>query len=197
MFYSTGPGANVIKLFCQWFTDFRAKLECFQHRLEKFTNDKRSSLLWKSVIYGQKKFYNIGPWWDKVGNYFWRENLYSCLASDDNFNFCLQTGWPDWAIFHLLGYFLIGSLKKLPKNGNILGYKFITFSLKKAFKNMFCTLAIFGKAIILASFQKLGKFLPDHLVTLSPNKVGLFSKTFLFVAILDWVYKHITDSVVS
>jgi hypothetical protein len=31
-------------------------------RLEKFTNDKRSSLLWKTVIYGQKKFYNIGPW---------------------------------------------------------------------------------------------------------------------------------------
>jgi hypothetical protein len=22
------PGANVIKLFCPWFTDFRAKLEC-------------------------------------------------------------------------------------------------------------------------------------------------------------------------
>jgi hypothetical protein len=29
-------------------------------------------------------------------------------------------------------------------------------------------------------------FLPNHLVTLSPNKVGLFSKTFLSVAILDW-----------
>ncbi len=22
------PGINVIKLFCQWFTDFRTKLEC-------------------------------------------------------------------------------------------------------------------------------------------------------------------------
>ncbi len=28
---------------------------------EKLTNDKHSSLLRKSVIYGQKKFYNIGP----------------------------------------------------------------------------------------------------------------------------------------
>jgi hypothetical protein len=28
-------------------------------------------------------------------------------------------------------------------------------------------------------------FLPKHLVTLSPNKVGLFSKTFLSIAILD------------
>jgi hypothetical protein len=31
--------------------------------LEKLTNDKHSSLLQKSVIYGQKKFYNIGPWY--------------------------------------------------------------------------------------------------------------------------------------
>ncbi len=28
---------------------------------EKFANDKRSSLFKKSVVYGQKKFYNIGP----------------------------------------------------------------------------------------------------------------------------------------
>jgi hypothetical protein len=123
MFYSTGRGANVIKLFLSVIYGFSCEARVFQHRLEKFTNDKRSSLLWKSVIYGQKKFYNIGPWRDKVVNYFWRENLYSCLASDDNFNFCLQTGWPDWAIFQLLGYFLIGSLKKLPQNGNIFGYK--------------------------------------------------------------------------
>jgi len=26
-----------------------------------FTYDKRSGLFWKSVIFGQKKFYNIGP----------------------------------------------------------------------------------------------------------------------------------------
>ncbi len=31
------------------------------YRLEKFPNDKRSSLFLKSVIYGLKKFYNIGP----------------------------------------------------------------------------------------------------------------------------------------
>ncbi len=30
-------------------------------QLEKFTKDKHSSLLLKSVIYVQKKFYNIGP----------------------------------------------------------------------------------------------------------------------------------------
>ncbi len=33
-----------------------------QTRPEKLTNDKHWSLLQKSVIYGQKKFYNIGPW---------------------------------------------------------------------------------------------------------------------------------------
>ncbi len=29
--------------------------------MENFTKDKNSSLLRKSVFYGQKKFYNIGP----------------------------------------------------------------------------------------------------------------------------------------
>ncbi len=51
----------------------------------------------------------------------------------------------------------IGSLKKLPQNDNIFGYKFITFSPKKSFKNMFCTLALFGEATILATFQKIGQ----------------------------------------
>ncbi len=32
-----------------------------QTRPEKLTNDKHTSLLRRSVIYGQKKFYNIGP----------------------------------------------------------------------------------------------------------------------------------------
>jgi hypothetical protein len=31
--------------------------------MEKLTKDKYSSLLQKYVIYGQKKFYNIGPRW--------------------------------------------------------------------------------------------------------------------------------------
>jgi hypothetical protein len=34
-----------------------------------FTNDKRSSLLWKSVIYGHEKFYNIGPWRERSSTY--------------------------------------------------------------------------------------------------------------------------------
>ncbi len=33
-----------------------------QTRLERFARNKHSSLLRKSVNYGQKKFYNIGPW---------------------------------------------------------------------------------------------------------------------------------------
>ncbi len=54
------PGANVIKLFSLWFTDFRAKLVLFSLDWKNFTNDKGSSLLRKSINYGQKKFYNIG-----------------------------------------------------------------------------------------------------------------------------------------
>jgi hypothetical protein len=34
--------------------------------LEKLTNDKHSSLLRKSVIYGQKKFFNIGHWFKNI-----------------------------------------------------------------------------------------------------------------------------------
>jgi hypothetical protein len=45
-----------------------------QTRLEKLTNDKHSNLLWKSVIYGQKKFYNIGPW-DQCYKTFYRCKL--------------------------------------------------------------------------------------------------------------------------
>ncbi len=42
--------------------DFHNKLECLLgYTGKKLTDDKHSSLLWKSVIYGQKKFYNIGP----------------------------------------------------------------------------------------------------------------------------------------
>ncbi len=40
------------------------KLSCLEYcsnRLEKLSKDKHFSLLQKSVIYGQKQFYNIGP----------------------------------------------------------------------------------------------------------------------------------------
>jgi hypothetical protein len=57
-----GPGANVIKLFCPWFTDFWTKLECLlDYTVKKLTNDKHSSLLQKSVIYEQKSFITLGP----------------------------------------------------------------------------------------------------------------------------------------
>ncbi len=36
--------------------------------LERLTNDKYSSLLRKTIIYGQKKFYNIGPRLENVSS---------------------------------------------------------------------------------------------------------------------------------
>ncbi len=54
----TSPGANVIKKLSAIYV--LSQSVC-QTRLEKLTNDKHSSSLRKSVIYRQKKFYNIGP----------------------------------------------------------------------------------------------------------------------------------------
>jgi hypothetical protein len=60
--FKNTPWANVIKLFCPWFMDFCTRLESIcKTRLEKFTKDKHSSLLRKSVIYGQKSFLTLGP----------------------------------------------------------------------------------------------------------------------------------------
>ncbi len=42
----------------------------FQTRLERLARDKNSSLLQKSVNYGCKKFYRIGPWLKKVRRKF-------------------------------------------------------------------------------------------------------------------------------
>jgi len=53
-------GANVIKLFTP--VIFVLSYSVCLTIIEKLTNYKHSSLLRKSVIYGQKKFYNIGPW---------------------------------------------------------------------------------------------------------------------------------------
>ncbi len=52
--------AIVIKPFLS-FTDFHTKLECYYTWLEKIAREKHSSLLWKFVNYGRKKFYYIGP----------------------------------------------------------------------------------------------------------------------------------------
>jgi len=51
---SLKSGAKVIKLFCPRFTDFCTKLVFVKLDWKKLTNDKHSSLLQKSVIYGQK-----------------------------------------------------------------------------------------------------------------------------------------------
>jgi hypothetical protein len=57
-----GSGANVIKLFLFVIFGFSDKARVFV-RLDwkKLTNDKHSSLLRKSVIYGQKSFITLGP----------------------------------------------------------------------------------------------------------------------------------------
>jgi hypothetical protein len=41
--------------------------------------------------------------------------------------------------------------------------------LNKLFKNMVGILALFGLATVLATFQKIGRFCPNHLVTLAPG----------------------------
>jgi hypothetical protein len=47
---------------CPRFTDFHTKIErLFRLDWKKLTNDKHSSLLRKSVIYGQKSFITLGP----------------------------------------------------------------------------------------------------------------------------------------
>ncbi len=45
------------------------------------------------------------------------------------------------------------------------------FHLNKQFKNVFCILALFGLAAVLATFQTIGQLFPNHLVTLGGMKV--------------------------
>jgi hypothetical protein len=40
------------------------------------------------------------------------------------------------------------------------------FDSNKLFKNVFCILVLFGLADVLATFQKIGQFFPNHLATL-------------------------------
>ncbi len=49
-------------------------------RMEMLTKDKYSSLLQKYVIYGQKKFNNIGPWCQYYKTCFVRNLLFLYLA---------------------------------------------------------------------------------------------------------------------
>jgi hypothetical protein len=42
----------------------------------------------------------------------------------------------------------------------------LQFDSNKLFKNMFCILVLFGLAAVLATFQKIGQFFPNNLVTL-------------------------------
>ncbi len=47
----------------RWFTWVGSGLTCNHYtRMDRLARDKHSSLLRKFVNYGQKKFYNIGPW---------------------------------------------------------------------------------------------------------------------------------------
>ncbi len=43
-------------------------------RLEKLAKDKRSSLLWKVVTYGRKRFYNIDTWSPLHPEKSWKKN---------------------------------------------------------------------------------------------------------------------------
>ncbi len=43
-----------------------------QARLEMFATDKHSSLIYMSVNYGHKKFYNIGPWCQSYMIFYFR-----------------------------------------------------------------------------------------------------------------------------
>jgi hypothetical protein len=54
--------ANVIKLFCAKFANFRNKPSVRKTWLEKLAGCKHSSLLRKFVNHERKKFYNIGTW---------------------------------------------------------------------------------------------------------------------------------------
>ncbi len=59
--YNTEPWGQCYKTF--FVRDLQISVlsqSVIQSRLKKFTNDKRSSFLRKSIIYGQKKFYNTG-----------------------------------------------------------------------------------------------------------------------------------------
>ncbi len=65
----------------------------------------------------------------------------------------------------------VDTLKKKFKNGNTLSYKFNTFSLLSCLK-MVSNLAWFCLATYLDTFQKIGWFFPNHLVTLIPIDQG-------------------------
>jgi hypothetical protein len=47
-----------------------------------------------------------------------------------------------------------------------LATNLLHFHLNKLFKNVFCILAFFVLVAVLATFQKIGQFFPNHLVTL-------------------------------
>ncbi len=74
-FFSASPtsvtGANIINLFLSVSYGLLYLARVFV-RLDrkKLTNEKYSSLLRKSVIYGQKKFYNIGPGPDPINPFY-------------------------------------------------------------------------------------------------------------------------------
>ncbi len=75
--------ANVIKLFCLWFADFRTKLECLLHQTGKAYQWQTLQLITKNRNLRTKKFYNNGP------------SLF-CLSIDDKVDkkvFNLTTGW--------------------------------------------------------------------------------------------------------
>ncbi len=69
-------------------------------RLERLVMDKHSSLLWKSVNYGQKKFYSIGPWGHNVIKLFMAGNKLErlSLANLSGRVLCVAYAWSrNWA----------------------------------------------------------------------------------------------------
>jgi len=67
----------------------------------RLAKDKRSSILWKFVYYGRKKFFNIGPMMKNSG-----KDMHSSLSDDEEkhvYNYChLDVLNPD-SIFVSMG----------------------------------------------------------------------------------------------
>ncbi len=80
-----------------------------------------------------------------------------------------RPGWPDWALFHQLGYFWRLIKEIAQKMVKPLATNLLHFHLNKLFK-MVSNLALFCLANYLATIKKIGWFFPNHLVTLTTTE---------------------------
>ncbi len=108
-FITLGPGVNVIEHFlCDLWIFIQSKSVC-QTRLEQLAKDKYSSLLQKSVIYGQKSFITLGPGVNVI-EFFHRE----LQIFEQSQCVCVRRGW-----------------KSLPRTSTLAYYKNLSFTDKK------------------------------------------------------------------